>query len=187
MVLIVPDCFLVSMKGVSGGQDVVNVIGVRAPGNTALSVCTAALNAWKTAGGPLSKLPTQYSMVEVKAMSLASAEGEVATLGDASPGLLVGPLATNGSCALVTYGAGTRSKSQRGRMYFGPLREADINTDGRTLGSTAAWTSAFTAFRTALQGPNIEWVVISRKNSTYTPIVQIATQNVIGTQRRRIR
>lgn len=187
MVLIIPNTYLVSIKGSSGGQDVVNVIGVEGTGNTAISVATAVLGAWKTAGGPLSKLTTAYTMLEVKAMDLSSASGDVYTVTDSTAGTLSPPLATNAACALITYGSGTRAKSERGRMYFGPLRESDVNTDGRTLANAAGFTTAFGAFKTALEINNRKWVVISRKNSSTTDIVSVTTQSVIATQRRRIR
>ncbi len=188
MVLVMADHFLVAIKGQSGGQDIVNVIGVKGPSDTAISVATSVLGAWKTAGGPLSKLTTAYQMVEVRAMDLSSANGDVYAVADSTLGTLSPPLATNAACALVTYGSGTRAKSERGRMYFGPLRESDINTDGRTLANGPGFTTAFQAFRTALEASlNRKWVVISRKNLTSIKIASITTQSIIATQRRRIR
>lgn len=187
MVLIIPDTYLVSIKGSSGGQDVINVIGVRGTGNTAISVASAVEGAWRVANGPLSKLPTTYSFKEVKAMSLASASGDIYTVTGTGNGGVSGALATNGSCALLNYGSGTRSKSERGRMYVGPLREGDIDVDGRTLSNPAGWTAAFQAFRTSLELNNRKWVVISRKNASTADVISIATQSIIATQRRRIR
>lgn len=187
MVLVVPDCFLVAVKAVSNGQDVVNVVGVHGPGNNAFQVATAVRDAWKTAGGPLSKQSTSYQLVEFRAMSINSANGEIYSLPDAATGPLTSVLATNGSCALITYGSGTRAKSTKGRMYFGPLREGDVNSDGRTLANAAAFTTAFGVFQTNLTQFGRNWVVISRKNSTHSPITQVQTQTVIATQRRRIR
>lgn len=187
MVLIIPETYLVSIKGVSGGQDVVNVIGVRAPANTAISVATAVQGAWKTAGGPMSKMPSTYQLIEFKAMSLASANGDVYAVPDSTAGTAGSSLATNGACALVTFGNGTRAKSTKGRMYFGPLLESAINADGRTLAAAGGFTTAFQAFKAALEINQREWVVISRKNSSTSPISIIQTQSVIATQRRRIR
>ena len=188
MVLIMSDHFLVAIKGESGGQDVVNVIGVKGPSDTAISVATSVLGAWKTAGGPMSKLPNTYSLVEVRAMDLSSASGDVYAVADSTAGTLSGALATNGSCALITYGSGTRAKAEKGRMYFGPLREIEINTDGRTLANAGQFTTALQAFRTALEASlNRKWVVISRKNATSVEIASMTTQGIIATQRRRIR
>lgn len=187
MVLVIPDTYLVSIKGSSGGQDVVNVIGVRGTGNTAISVATAVEGAWKVANGPMSRLPSQYALKEVKAMYIGSTSGDVYTVSSTGAGALTGGLATNGSCALVTFGAGTRAKSQRGRMYFGPLREGDIDTDGRTCTSAANITTAMGVFKTALEINNRKWVVVSRKYATTTDVITVSTQAVIATQRRRIR
>jgi len=187
MVLVIPNTYLVSIKGMSGGQEIVNVIGVRGAGNTAISVATAVLGAWKTTGGPLSKLPTAYQMVEVKAMSLDSANGDVYVVSDSTLGTGSGNLATNAACALVTYGAGTRAKSTKGRMYFGPLTETQVNADGRTLATPSVITTAFQAFKTALEINQREWCIVSRKNASTAPITLIQTQGTIATQRRRIR
>lgn len=187
MVLVIPDCFIVAIKGVSGGQDVVNVIGVHGPNDTAISVATAVLGAWKVALGPLAKLPNTYQMVEVRAMDIGSATGDVYTVPDTTSGQLSGALATNGSCALLNYGSGSRAKTTKGRMYFGPLREVEINNDGRTLVTPVNFTNAFLAFRANLETNGRTWVVLSRKNSSHAPIISLTTQSVIATQRRRIR
>lgn len=185
--LVIPGCFLVSIKGISGGQDVVNVIGVKDENAGAATIANAVLSAWKVANGPFIRLPTTYQMVEVKAMSLSSVDGQVFTVPDGSQAPGAGALATNGSCALLTFGNGSRLKSARGRMYFGPLRESDINADGRTLAAGSNFTTAFNNFKTALETPGREWVILSRKNSTSSPVQVIQTQSVIATQRRRIR
>ena len=185
--LVIPDCYLVSIKGTSGGQPVNNVIGVRAPGNTAISVATAVKGAWKVANGPMSKLPTAYTFSEVTAMYIGSVDGDVYTTSDGTAGTVAQQLSTNGACALITFGNGTRNKSARGRMYFGPMVEGNINTDGRTLANPQQYTDAITAFRTALEVNNRKWVILSRKYSTATDITSIATQSIIATQRRRVR
>lgn len=187
MVLIVPDCFLVAIKGQSGGQDIVNVVGIKAPGISADAVAGAVLGAWKTTSGPLTLLTNAYQLIEVKAMSLSSADGAVYAAAATGTGQAAGSLSTNAACALVTYGAGTRSKSTKGRMYFGPLTENAVNTDGRTLANAASFTTAFTNFKNALNNANYQWGIVSRKNSSFSPIVSINTQPIIATQRRRIR
>lgn len=187
MPLIIPNVYLVSVKGSSGGQDVVNVFGIRADFSSSSQVAAAVKTAWTAAGGPLSKLPSVYTFVEVKAMELTTETGQIAVAPGTGTGALTGGLATNAACALVTFGAGTRSKSQRGRTYFGPLREVDINADGRTLVSTAAWVSTFNIFRDSIAAAGMEWGVISRKLQSFTGITTVGTQPVIATQRRRIR
>lgn len=187
MVLIIPDCYLVAIKGQSGGQDVVNVIGIHATNSNSASVANAVDAAWRVASGPLAKLPNTYQMIEVKAMDLSTATGQVFSVPVTAAGSLSGALATNGSCALITYGSGSRAKSTKGRMYFGPLREVEINTDGRTLANPSQFTAPMQVFKDNLAASNKEWVILSRKNSSHSPISTIATQTVIATQRRRIR
>jgi hypothetical protein len=187
MVLIIPNAHLVSIHGTSGGQQVVNVIGVTGSFESSLGVATKVNTAWKAANGPLAKMAQQYTLVEVKAMDISSAVGEVYTLPSSGTGGSIGNLATNAACALITYGAGTRAKSQRGRLYFGPLQENMINSDGRTLATPQTFTDAFNVFKNSLTNAGLNWCVLSRKNSTATGIIQLGTQSVIATQRRRIR
>ena len=187
MVLIIPNSYIVSIKGQSGGQDVVNVIGIEKQFTTAADVAAKVGAAWKVANGPLAKMAQQYLFVEVKAMDVSTANGGVASSPQTGVGGVIGNLATNGACALVTYGAGTRSKSQRGRLYFGPLQENMINSDGRTLAAPQGFTDGFVAFQNKLVADGLTWVVLSRKLSTATTIAQIGTQSIIATQRRRIR
>lgn len=189
MVLVVPSTYLVAIKAQSSGQDVVNVIGVRKEFTTAQAAADAVATSWTEAGGPLSQHPSQYTLVEVNAMFLGTADGEVFARPTQGSGLLTGALATNGSCALITYSSGSRSKSRKGRMYHGPLTEAQINTDGRTLANALTLRTAYRQFCTSLEGKGFEWVVISRKLQQANEIVpdNIGASPVIATQRRRIR
>lgn len=189
--LIVPGCFLVAIKGLSGGQDIVNVVGVRNSGGTALGAAQAVRDAWAPAtGGPISQLTNLYVLDTVRAMSIDSVDGAIAEVsGINKAGVLTGSHATNGSTALIKWNGGTRNPSSRGRLYYGPLNEAQINPDGRTIttANLSAINTAFNAFRTSLEGAGYPLVVISRKNSTATTVTSSAVESVIATQRRRIR
>lgn len=189
MVLVVPGAWLVAIKAQSSGQDVVNVIGVEAPFMNAPAVADAVALSWTDAGGPLSQHPSQYTLVEVTAMDISHAAGEVYTRAAQGTGGITGQLATNGSCALVKYSTGSRSKTQKGRMYHGPLTEGQINTDGRTLANALTLRTAYQNFYNSLAGRGVNWGIVSRKNSELNIIVQsnIQVAPVIATQRRRIR
>lgn len=189
MVLVVADTFLVSINAESGGQAVTNVIGVRKPGASPADVTAAVLAAWKIGSGPLSRMANTYQMKNITAMYLGTADGAVHSLGDASTGLNIQSKSTNAACALVSYGGASRARSSKGRMYFGPITEDFINTDGRTLqaSSRTAIEGAFNFFRGSLTGAGFEWVVVSRKLQIATPILAVSVQPIIATQRRRIR
>lgn len=188
--LIIPGTFLCSIKMSSGGQDVINVIGVRNSGGTAAGAAAAVDAAWQAASGPLSQLSTTTTYSGVHAMDLSSADGAISDLAvTGKAGGASGALATNAACALVKWNGGTRSGSSRGRLYFGPLLEVAVNSDGRTLASTwqTAFQNAITVFRNSLNSANYPLVVISRKNAVATTVTSHAVENVIATQRRRIR
>jgi hypothetical protein len=44
--------------------------------------------------------------------------------------------ATRAAAAIIKLNGGTRSRSTRGRIYYGPIMENDINADGATLTAT---------------------------------------------------
>nr|CRY96761.1 hypothetical protein [uncultured prokaryote] len=188
--LIIPDTFLVAIKAISSGQDNVAVIGIIQASGTSAGVASAVKAAWEAAGGPLSKRPSQYQMDSYTVTDLSVANGSVVTLGStAVGGISTTSLSTNGACALVRFSAGTRSRSESGRMYHGPLAESQINSDGRTVDAATltGLQSAYTQFQTSLAGGGNEMVVISRKYQSATLVSQISVSNIIATQRRRIR
>lgn len=188
--LVIPDAFQVAINGVCSGQEVVNVVGVENPAGDAAGAAAAVRTAWKAASGPLTLMPPIYSLVSFRAMDLSSLTGDIAEVADVSPGTGgTSVLATMGACALVKWNGGTRSRSSRGRMYFGPLTETNVNADGRTLASAyvTALTTAMNAFRTSLNSSGYPLVVLSRTLSQSFPVTSLSVENVLATQRRRIR
>lgn len=188
--LIIPGVYQVAIQAVSGGQQVVNVIGVRNSGGSALGAAQAVLKAWKVTAGPLARHPSQYQMTGVHAMSLASENGDIADVADStSGGITATSLATNGSCALVKWNGGTRSGTSRGRMYHGPLTEDQVQTDGRRIatGEQTALTTAYANFMASLNADGYPLVVISRKAQTATTVTSHLVETIIASQRRRIR
>ena len=107
----------------------------------------------------------------------------------ATGGITTSSKSTNGACALVKWNGGTRSRSSRGRLYFGPLREAQIAADGRTLepGNATAITTAFNAFRSSLSSAGFTLCVISPTTSSAFDVSSVSVESIIATQRRRIR
>lgn len=189
MPLIVEDCFLVSLNFQSGGQPVTNVIGIRNNFGTSATVAQAVLNAWNVTAGPKVRQQSTTLAIDVRAMDISTADGEVHVLPATGGGTLTDPKSTNAACALVTFGSNSRAKSTKGRMYFGPLGEPQIDTDGRTVAAAyrTLLQASFESFKTSLNNAGCEWVVISRKNNTASPVTTIAVQSTIATQRRRIR
>lgn len=189
--VILPNIYQCVVNAVSGSQDVVNVFGVQGSSSgQEVAACLAVKNAWKVASGPLSVKSSLYVLTQFRAMDLSTANGGIAVLSDTASGGQAGQtLATNAACALVKWNGGTRSRSSRGRLYFGPLAEADIQGDGRTLDTTkqTGINTAFTNFRNSLNGAGFPLVVISRKIPQAFPVTSHIVESIIATQRRRIR
>lgn len=192
MVLVIANTYRIAVRMQAGGKDITNVFGVR--GSTSgqqAAAAAAALAAWKVANGPLSQLSNLVQMADVTAVDLSSATGGITVVTDATTGggTTGFALSTRASAALVTWNSGTRSKSARGRMYYGPLRESDIDTDGATLlgARAAAIGTAFTAFRSSLATAGFPLVVISQKLASTTDVTSQSVQTTIATQRRRLR
>lgn len=189
--LIVPNCFQVTISMVSGGHVVENVIGVQNSSGTAAGAAAAVLAAWKVASGPLSGLSALNAMTGVRAVDISSSNGSISTVGDTTVGgvATTNSLATRGACALIQWNGGTRSRSSRGRLYYGPVMESDIQVDGATLGTAivTACNTRFTNFRNSLSGASYPLVVLSRKLSQAFAVTSHVTEPTIATQRRRIR
>lgn len=188
--LIIPGAFQVTIQGTTGGRAVDNVIGVSNAGGTALGAATAVRDAWERLGGPIKALHTSYIMSNYHAVDLSSGTGTIADLASTATGQVgTGSIATRAASALVKWNGGSRSRSTRGRLYFGPLTEAAINADGGTI--TAATVTdlnaRFNQFRNDLTAAGYPLVVLSRKLAASFPVTTQAVESLIATQRRRIR
>lgn len=188
--LLIPGAIQVSIKMECSGQDVVNVIGLSGDNFTDPNAAVAVVKAaWEKASGPMAIRSNLVRVVSYRAVVL-SPVGSVAELGSSSVGgnTTVG-ISTMAAAALIGIGGATRNRSSRGRMYHGPIGEAQIDPDGRTLltATRTQLTSVYTVFRNDLSAGGYPWVVLSRKNSTFTPVGEIAVSSIIATQRRRLR
>jgi len=190
--VVVPNAYRVGINMIVGGRAISNVICVlgSAPGQQ-VAAANAVLTAWKVASGPLARLSALVAMTDVEATDLSSLAGGIALIADATTGgnTAQSSLSTRGSAALVRWNTATRSRSARGRLYYGPLAEADINTDGATLTSASLsnFSAAFTAFRTSLGSSSFPLQVLSTKLAQVTSVGSQAVDATIATQRRRIR
>lgn len=189
--LIIPNCFQVTIQMVAGGHVIDNVVGVQNAGGTAAGAGAAVQTAWKAAGGPLSKLSSLVALTGFRSVDISSSNGAISQISDTTAGSVVSSnsLATRGACALIQWNGGTRSRSSRGRLYLGPIMEANIDVDGATLvtGGATSLNGAITVFRTSLSGAGYPLVVLSRKLSQAFAVSSNACENTIATQRRRIR
>jgi hypothetical protein len=190
--LVIANVYRIAIRMVAGGKDVVNVVHVEGTASGQESAAaTAALAAWKVAAGPLAKLSSLVAMQDVTAMDLSSTNGGIAVLTDATAGGIstTNSLATRAAAMIIKLNGGTRSRSTRGRIYYGPIMEQNINTDGATVAGSGISdaTTAFTNFKNSLAGANFTLGVASRKLSSFTSAGTIAVETTVATQRRRLR
>ena len=188
--LVIANVYRVSIQAQSGTRPVDNVIGLR--GTSAgqeLAAANAVKAAWEATGGPCKTRASTYVMKQYYATDLSSALGGIATVSSATVGGVAASLSTNAAAALVKLNGSNRSRSTRGRMYYGPLMEADINTDGQTLTSSVVTSIAalMNTFKTSLAASGFTWCVISQTLSSATNVTAISVEGTIATQRRRIR
>lgn len=190
MVLVVPQTVQVGIEMQCSGQPVWNVLGfTNAFGSSPSYIMNLVKTEWERTNGPLKLKPSQVTMVGYHFMDLSSTSGAVAFLGSTTAGGVTTALSTMASSALVKLSTGTRSRSQQGRLYHGPLGETQIDADGRTIASTylTNLSAAYETFRVNMLAGNTGWQIISRKNSTSTGVTQLSVSGLVATQRRRQR
>ena len=188
--LVIPSCFQVTIEMACGGKTIENVIGVENAGGTASGAAGAVKTAWEIASGPLARLPYLVTMQQYHAVDIGSTSGAIYDLSSTGVGGITAvSLATRGACALVQWNGATRNRSSRGRLYFGPLSENDVNSDGATVNTTSKTNigTAFTNFRNSLSSSGYNLVVLSRVLSDSFPVTQHSVETQLATQRRRIR
>lgn len=189
--LVIPGCGQVAIEMTCSGQPVWNVIhlNIGATTDPPATILAAVKTNWEKTSGPLKQRTTALTMVGYHYTDLRSTTGAVGFLGSTVAGANAGALSTMASAALVKLSTGTRSRSQQGRLYHGPLAENQINTDGRTLDGTFA-TALGTAYTTFLNDMNTSgwpWAIASRKLLSFSEVDTASPASVIATQRRRLR
>lgn len=189
--LVVPGAAQVGIEMTCSGQPVWNVIGLNIGATTdpPATVLAVVKTAWEAASGPLKLRSSLLTMVGYHYTDLRTATGAVGFLGSTTAGATSTTLSTMASSGLLKLSTGTRSRSQQGRLYHGPLGEAQINGDGRTLDPTFSGLlgTAYTTFLNALNSGGYPWAIISRKLSEFNDVDTASPAGIIATQRRRLR
>ena len=189
--LIIPNVYRVAINATAGSRVVVNVIGVRGTAAGQQAAAAAAVKSgWENGLGGLSGLHTsQYHVNSYVATDLSSASGGQTVLTSTASGGTAGDISTMGACALLKFSGGTRSRTQNGRMFWGPLAESQINSDGRTLDSTLSGQlqTQLNTFMAGLTTAGFPLVVISRIGPSSHTVATASVSPIIATQRNRIR
>lgn len=183
--------YRVTIKSRVGSQQVVNVLHFLGP-TTGLEKDAAQtmFTFWKSnQGGQVLLGNTAVTFEGVEAVDLSSLNGGIWWEADGTAGPSTLQLATAGASGLVQLNGQTRNRNSRGRIYLGPLREADLQADGRTLTPSAQTRmgSIINDMRTAMGAKGFVLQVLSRATSTMYPVTLVRVAEIIATQRRRIR
>lgn len=91
------------------------------------------------------------------------------------------------ACAVLSISSDLVGGTHRGRKYLGPLEDAAVQSDGRSLNSTLR--SDINTAAAALLTPTASGSVLgvwSRKNSSFTLATGVSCSAIAGTQRRRM-
>jgi hypothetical protein len=189
--LIIANTYRVAIIATVGTRQVLNVVGVRGTAaGQELAAANAVKAAWETGGASLSGLHnSQYHVSQYVSTDLTTATSGQATVSSTAVGTTTGDISTMGACALIKLQGGTRSRTANGRMFWGPLSEGDVMTDGRTIGSAnrTQFQTAVNTFLSSLSTASFPLVVISRKLSTAHLVASATVDPFVATQRRRIR
>lgn len=188
---VITNGYRLTIRSSVGSQEVVNVMHFLGGGpGEEQTLAQAAVTAWGGAGRPfLAVGNSAVQLREIEATDLSSTSGGIWV---ETPTGIVGAtqqLATAGAAALIQWNGQTRSRNSRGRLYLGPLRENQVETDGRTLatGVATTLTNAITGFRADLAALGFNLHVLSRATNTMFPVTLMRVAPIIATQRRRIR
>lgn len=108
------------------------------------------------------------------------------TTSQTSPGVGAGT-STLAIAAVLHMSGGFVGPRYRGRKYIGPLVDSALNSDGRTI-TTSANNTITSAAATLLAGggSNYDLVIWSRKFLTATDVASVGVTTVAGIQRRRL-
>ena len=189
--LVIPNAYEITVKMLCGGRTIDNVFfAYSTTAGQEAAVAAAFQTAWKASGRPQTLLPPAVTLQSFTAVDIRSLTGGQATIFDTTAGGNTGSTpATRAACALVQYNGNVRSRSTRGRTYFGPIASAWVTADGGTLttGSQTALGTAFNGLVTAMSAAGFPLQVASRKLLSLTPISLVRVSPIIATQRHRLR
>lgn len=189
--LVIANTYRVSVVALNGGREIVNVFGLAGSSSgQEAAACAAMQTAWKVASGPLSLLPSAaYTLSYFEAVDLSTTSGGIYRITDTTAGSSANAVSTSAASALIKWNGNTRNKSNRGRTYFGPIREDQVNSDGKTISAAAkaAFGTAFTNMRTSLSGSGFTLCILSRKLNSASNVTLQTVEDTIATQRRRVR
>ena len=189
--IVIANTYRATVRMSFGGQDVENTFHFTGTGSGQEQACATALqSAWKGATKPFNYFDSKCSLREFEVVDLSSINGGIWVITDtASGGATTKSVAGRQTCALITYNGQTRNRSSRGRTYFGPLYEPDIDVDGATIlsASRTVLEGYFTQFRSTMSTAGFTQCVLSRTLVQTFPITLARCETIMATQRRRLR
>lgn len=167
-------------------QNAVNVLHFSAPGKTPAEIFTAFdTNVTAAMWGPVS------NTARVQSVDITPLDGSSATLGFVPAnvakwtGLTTGDPIPN-SCGLVKLETALRGRSYRGRIYLPDISESATAVGAFTSTLVTNTTNAWVTFANAMATAGIALGVASYKLSTWHQVLNLALEETMATQRRRL-
>lgn len=141
--------------------------------------------------------PSTWSLIEVRAIDLSSQFGPAISASAGLPivGTRAGAQLPNNCALVITKRTAARGRSFRGRLYFGPLIEADVidNTVGSTVVSSVIGNLGAVLLTVVGAVENHKLQVVSRYTGgnarvtgISTPVTGWTSDGVVDSQRRRL-
>jgi hypothetical protein len=189
--LVIPAAVKIEFLGTIANRQCVNVLGGQNTGGAGVTqaqlttMAGVAVAAWTDNLCPL--FSDAYTFREARLTSLNTATSPQVTLTDVTNGGK-----SNGSSSqvaqLVKLITAIRSRSSRGRVFLPPPGDADVNSSGVLLPQQVTdLTAAFSILQGNMLQAGLPLAVLSRVDLEANVVTSFRVDNVVATQRRRLR
>lgn len=142
-----PQVAKVVLEGTFAGTPIVNTLWFEGATNFSsgqlLSLADGVKSWWNNHTQPL--YSTLYQLVSIKAYDMSSEFGPTVTLPVGENGLAAGAVGSAQDCIVISLRTNNRGRSSRGRYYFSPIRESELDSQVTNATLRAALLTAFAA------------------------------------------
>lgn len=181
-----PDDYQLSLTHLDGVslRPAVVTLGLNSPTPMTLAKVEGIITAWSSPG-PLAEMNAEWRL---SSTTVANGTGALFTLTTVVGALGGGSPAPPNCTFLVKKVTGVGGRKNRGRMYLPGVGESDVDGIGGVLAAKVTGLNiAFTSFMTALAALDISPCILHTEALPSTGILSFQTENLIATQRRRLR
>lgn len=190
---VVPGAALLTIQLTTGALQQENVVGIIVPSGRVLASTDAAflVNTWW--GAWRARYPSQTSCTGgiLRDIRTAPSTAYIAAAPPQPTGGLTGTLLPYSACKLLALSTNLGNRRGRGRLYLGPLIQAEEGSDPNTIAAAevSATNAAASTWSNALANDpsGFQWAVVSRTMGAAHQVSAAACRSGIATQRRRLR